>query len=41
MKKTEDTQSKKQWTAPTFKDVPIFFESTHYAAAADEIPNHA
>jgi coenzyme PQQ precursor peptide PqqA len=40
MSKPQD-QKKKAWTKPTFKDVPIFFECTYYAAAAGKNSTHA
>jgi coenzyme PQQ precursor peptide PqqA len=39
MNKAPDSK-KKEWTKPTFKDVPIFFECTYYAAA-EQTPKQA
>lgn len=34
-------EQKKEWIEPAFIDVPIFFECTYYAAAAERTPSYA
>jgi coenzyme PQQ precursor peptide PqqA len=40
MSKTQE-QKKKEWTKPSFRDVPIFFECTYYAGVEDPITKYA
>jgi coenzyme PQQ precursor peptide PqqA len=40
MNETQE-QKNKDWTKPTFKEVPIFFECTYYAAVAEQPPHCA